>query len=464
MYIRKHWIALAILIAVLMTGCSQAPKMSKVAGTVVDPKGVPVSQAGLIIGSTMAHTNAAGQFTISAPSGPNKAVILTKGCSPEIISLNLAPETQTVTLKTSPTRPSKRVGQVVDYLILLEPIISTDIGPSSPFTYLGGTGAQDAALTHAGIFNLTEAVEYLSPKALQGLCDILKARNIVWVNKDLDNHLQIFHARTGQISSAPFDQGKARDAHGNLRTVKKISALLANALQSENPPDTGPRGTEAKLAREVTAYMEQMYNITYTGKEIEHIRKTATPIIAASERPELRFTFGVLEANEYNAYALPGGYIYITRPLLEMLDSDDELAAVLAHEAAHITHMHAVKGYDRQTALLVAGVFLAVATGDVASSFDFVDAIGGIIKQGYSKEQEYDADRTGLRYMTRAGYEPDAMLSLLAKLQELEYRLTGGRQGYSRTHPATKQRVQQVKDRLHIVEYYRFIDMYLQSI
>ena len=100
----------------------------------------------------------------------------------------------------------------------------------------------------------------------------------------------------------------------------------------------------------------------------------------------------------------------------------------------------------------------------MASSFDFVDAIGGIIKQGYSKEQEYDADRTGLRYMTRAGYEPDAMLSLLAKLQELEYRLTGGRQGYSRTHPATKQRVQQVKDRLHIVEYYRFIDMYLQSI
>lgn len=462
MYKRRHWIALAILLTVVIAGCSPAPKVSRVTGTVVDTRGIPVSQAGLVIGNTMTQTNANGQFTINAPSGQSKAVVLARGRGPEIISLNLTADTQTMALKTNPTKPTKRVGQMVDYIILVE---NTDVGPSSPFTYLGSTQVQDAALTHAGILNLGEAVEYLSPDALQALCDTLKAQRIVWISKDLDNHLQIFHARTGRISNVPFDEGKARDAHGNLRAVKKINDLLADAMQGESlPQDLAPKGTEAKLAREVTAYMEQMYDITYTGREIEHIKRTAQPIIAASERPELRFTFGILEAKEYNAYALPGGYIYITRPLLEMLDSDGELAAVLAHETTHITHMHAVKGYERQTALLVAGVFLAVATGDAASSFDFVDAIGGIIKTGYSKEQEYDADRTGLRYMTRAGYEPDAMVSLLTKLEDLEYRLTGGRQGYSRTHPATKNRIKHVQDRLDTVEYYQFIDTYVQSI
>ena len=224
-----------------------------------------------------------------------------------------------------------------------------------------------------------------------------------------------------------------------------------------------PEGTEAKLAREVKNYMERMYDVTYTGPDIRRIERVASPVIAVSERPNLHFTFGILETPEYNAYALPGGYIYITRPLLEMMETDAELAAVLAHESAHITHVHAVKGYERQVALTVAGVFLAVATGD-ADSYDFVQTIGDIITVGYSKDQEYDADATGLRYIARAGYDPEAMLSLLHKLSDLEYRLTGGRRGYSRTHPATENRLKQVKAKLPTVEYYRFLDEYLLSL
>ncbi|NLA58989.1 MAG: M48 family metalloprotease [Firmicutes bacterium] len=456
MRIRKHWIALLVVLAFLAAGCSQTPKVIKIAGTIVDEQGRPVPKAALVIGSSMAQTSTAGHFTISAPTGENKAVLLVKGCRPQIIHLTLGEEPQTLTLTARREKPSRHSGSTVDYLLLIDSLRKTDIPSGSDFTYLTGAEMRETALIHAGIIDLETAVQYLSPAAMRRLCDILKVRHIVWIQKDLDNHLQVFSARSGRITNLPFEESKG---------VARLAAPLANLAKDDSRfAEEKPRGIEANLANEVKSYMEQLYDVTYTGRDIRRIERVAGPVIAVSERPNLQFTFGILETKEYNAYALPGGYIYITRPLLEMLESDDELAAVLAHESAHITHVHAVKSYERQVALTVAGIFLAVATGNAETSFDFVRLIGNIITEGYSKEQEYDADRTGLRYISRAGYDPEAMVSLLTKLRDLEYRLTGGRQGYSRTHPATQNRIKQVQSEFPTIEYYRFIDQYLLSL
>lgn len=404
----------------------------------------------------MAETSKAGHFTISAPAGDNKAVLLVQGYRPQIVPLTLGEESQTVTITAELDKPSRRSGSTVDYLLLLDSLYKTDISNESGFTYLTGAEMKEAALVHAGIVDLETAVQYLSPAAMKRLCELLRIRHIVWIQKDLDKHLQIFSANSGRITSIPFEES---------RGVRKLAAPLASFSKGTRQfAEEKPRGIEANLAKEVRAYMEQLYDVTYTGRDIRRIKRIAEPVIAVSERPNLQFTFGILETSEYNAYALPGGYIYITRPLLEMLDSDDELAAVLAHESAHITHVHAIKSYERQVALTVAGIFLAVATGDAESSFDFVRIIGNIITEGYSKEQEYDADLTGLRYISRAGYDPEGMVSLLTKLQDLEYRLTGGRRGYSRTHPATQNRIKQVKAELSTIEYYQFLDQYLLSL
>mgnify|MGYP000856168080 CR=1 FL=1 len=455
MHIRKRWVALLVLLTLLVTGCTQTPKVTKVAGTILDDKGNPIPNAGLLIDSNVTKTNAAGQFSITALAGENQVFVLVNGYNPQIIPLNLSQDAQTVALTAKPGKPTRRTGDTVDYILLLDSIRNTDITTTSPFTYLTGDDVREAARIHAGILNLAEAVEYLSPTAMQTLCEILKTRHLVWINKDLKDHLQVFSAQSCKISNLPFNGG---------RGVKQISGLLRDFLQGDGlSVGRQPEGTEAKLAREVTAYMERIYEITYSGPDIQRIKRVASPVIAVSDRPNLRFTFGILEAAEYNAYALPGGYIFITRPLLEMMDSDAELAAVLAHESAHITHIHAVKGYERQVALAVAGVFLAVATGDV-DTYDFVQAIGNIITEGYSKDQEYDADATGLRYIARAGYDPEAMLSLLTKLKELEYRLSGGRRGYSRTHPATESRIRQVRAKLPTVEYYEFLNQYIASL
>ncbi|NMB45035.1 MAG: M48 family metalloprotease [Firmicutes bacterium] len=453
---RRRWITTLVLLVVLVAGCSQTPKVTRIAGTIIDTEGKPISKAGLLIGSSMTKTNSAGQFSISALSGESQAILLAKGSCPQILSLNLGQDAQTVTLTANPGKPTKRSGSTVDYILLFDSLRSTDITGDSRFTYLTGNDVRKASLTHAGIINLNEAVEYLSPEALHSLCQILKTRHLVWINQDLKDHLQVFAADSRQISNLPFKQ---------RRGVKQINALLANSLRGrDSSRGQYPEGAEARLAREVKSYMERMYDVTYSGPDLERIKRVAKPVIEVSERPNLLFTFGILEAPEYNAYALPGGYIFITRPLLEMMESDAELAAVLAHESAHITHVHAVKSYERQVALTVAGVFLTVATGDIESSFDFVQAIGDIMTVGYSKEQEYDADATGLRYISRASYDPTAMLSLLTKLQDLEYRLTGRRRGYSRTHPATENRIKQVKAQLSTNEYYRCLDEYLQTL
>lgn len=455
MRMHKRWIVLPILLMLLVTGCTQTPKITRVAGTIIDSGGNPIPRAGVLIGESMTETNALGQFSTTALSGENQAVVLIEGYNPQVIPLTLSQDTQTVTLTVKPGKPTKRSGNTVDYILLVDSIRNTDITATSSFTYLTGNDVREAARIHAGVLSLNEAIEHLTPSGMQSLCNVLKTRHLVWTNKDLKDHLQVFSAKSQTISNFPFRE---------TRGVMQINGLLTSFLEGDDSfAGRRPEGTEARLAREVKGYMERMYDVTYTGRDIRRIERVASNVIAVSERPNLHFTFGILEAPEYNAYALPGGYIYITRPLLEMMETDAELAAVLAHESAHITHVHAVKGYERQVALTVAGVFLAVATGD-ADSYDFVQTIGDIITVGYSKDQEYDADATGLRYIARAGYDPEAMLSLLNKLSDLEYRLTGGRRGYSRTHPATENRIKQVKAKLPTVECYTFLDEYLSSL
>lgn len=110
--------------------------------------------------------------------------------------------------------------------------------------------------------------------------------------------------------------------------------------------------------------------------------------------------------------------------------------------------------------MTVAAVFLAAATGDVEQSFDLIGFFDSLVTEGYSKSQEYDSDGTGLKYISRAGYDPEGMVTLLEKLLALERKLTGGRRQYSRTHPETDARIEEVKAQMAKIEYYDFVASY----
>jgi predicted Zn-dependent protease len=195
-----------------------------------------------------------------------------------------------------------------------------------------------------------------------------------------------------------------------------------------------------------------------------HIDQIGQEIAARSHRPDLAYHFTLLDSEEVNAFALPGGYVYITRGLLAYLDSDAELAAVLGHEIGHVTARHAVRQHSAETAtrlgVTVASIFTpgyaSAAAGSLAGVF------GGALLSGYGRDHELEADRLGAEYLAQVGYDPDAMLDVIAVLKdqesfEIERAREEGRppkvyHGVFASHPSNDDRLQEVVNAARTLE------------
>jgi predicted Zn-dependent protease len=174
-------------------------------------------------------------------------------------------------------------------------------------------------------------------------------------------------------------------------------------------------------------------------------------LAAASEMPEFDYGFIVLNNPSVNAFALPGGYVYVTRGLLALADNEAEVAGVLAHEIGHVVARHAAQRYSRQVltnfGVGVVGLF-TLGGGREAARAEAASHL-----QSYSREQELEADTLGVRFMTRAGYAPRAMNTFLNKLKAhraLEAKLLGlpeeaiERDDTILSHPRTGERLRQL--------------------
>ncbi len=191
-----------------------------------------------------------------------------------------------------------------------------------------------------------------------------------------------------------------------------------------------------------------LYKNAAVASYVNDIGKRVT---ANTERADVNYTFYVLDSPIVNAFALPGGYIYVSRGLLALANSEAELAAVLSHEAGHITGRHSAERYSRGVVTsLGAGILSAVLDSSAASQ-----ALGtgaNLYLSSYSRGQENEADTLGLRYMTRGGYDADSMAAFLSSLKQqsdVDAQLAGrGKSAgfsYFSTHPATADRVAQTR-------------------
>lgn len=182
-----------------------------------------------------------------------------------------------------------------------------------------------------------------------------------------------------------------------------------------------------------------------------YVDRIGKRVAALTEQPNLPYTFTIANSQVVNAFALPGGPVTITRGLLALCDSEAELASVLGHEIAHVTARHSAERQSQGLLAQLGLTALAVATG----SSDLANLVGmgaGAYLQSYSRDQESEADRLGARYMEKAGYDVDAMVTFLDSLygqSRLEARMMGLPEGkvdefnMMATHPRTKDRVQQ---------------------
>lgn len=172
-------------------------------------------------------------------------------------------------------------------------------------------------------------------------------------------------------------------------------------------------------------------------------------LAAASETPSLGFTFTLLDSPVVNAFAVPGGYVYITRGLMALAGDEAELAGVLGHEIGHVVARHSAQ---RQSQALLAqlgvGILGAVAGRE---STQLAGSVAGLYLRSYSREQELEADMLGVRYLQRAGYDVGAMASFLERLRansRLDAQIAGrspedvDRYDITATHPRTVDRVE----------------------
>ncbi len=206
---------------------------------------------------------------------------------------------------------------------------------------------------------------------------------------------------------------------------------------------------EVRIGREQNPQIIKAFGGAYNDPALAaYVNRIGQSLAVNSERKDLTYTFTVLDSPIVNAMAIPGGYVYVTRGLLALASNEAELAGVLGHEIGHITGRHHARGQSRQ---VLAGVGLtilgAVAGAPIAQGTQMLAA--GFL-QKYSRDQEYEADLLGIRYLARAGYDPSAMASFLAKLNQwtqLQGKILGqpsaDRVDYLSSHPNTLDRVRE---------------------
>jgi Zn-dependent protease with chaperone function len=227
-----------------------------------------------------------------------------------------------------------------------------------------------------------------------------------------------------------------------VRTAGVLILLLAVVV----PP--GVRAApaedeEIRQGRRAAQQIEARFKVITTPAVAERVTRIGTAIAAVSDRPHLPYAFKVVEFDQVNAVALPGGFIYVTTGLLGFVRSDHELAAVLAHEIVHAAKSHGMEMARRANQALFITILVAIFTRDPAAAGGAAVVSGGVLS-GYTRDLERVADLGSIAYLSRTPYSPVAVLTVLERLQRQEQLSGRPEAAPGSDHPSTRERVEYV--------------------
>ena len=204
---------------------------------------------------------------------------------------------------------------------------------------------------------------------------------------------------------------------------------------------------EKKLGKEFYDKMEEHQLILNNKILKDYITKIGNLILAQSPKAPFEFRFYIVDSNAINAFATPGGYIYINKGLITVAENEAELAAVMAHEIGHANGRHVASIIEKSKKLniatlaaILAGVFLGGGGEATAAIAAFSLAGSSSLTLKYMREHEEEADRMGLSYLVSAGYYPAAMIDFLKIMKQNEF-LSKTMPSYLQTHPGTDDRI-----------------------
>jgi len=205
---------------------------------------------------------------------------------------------------------------------------------------------------------------------------------------------------------------------------------------------------------EVAKLVEQQIGLYPMPKTEAYLREVGDRLVAAAKDPRWKFSFQIVNQTEPNAFAIPGGSIYVSRGLLALLEREDELAGVLAHEIAHVTQRHSArqqrKGILPGLLSLPGNVVGNVVGEDLGALINApIGTVGGAWLSHYSRSQESESDRIGIRTAAQAGYDPIALADILRRLEQDVASQTGEERRFSifDSHPMTDTRLKDIQSR-----------------
>lgn len=211
------------------------------------------------------------------------------------------------------------------------------------------------------------------------------------------------------------------------------------------------RSLEERLGRTACGEIEYYYRLDHDPEVLARIERVAAPLLADTTRYHVNYRFRYLDEDALNAFGAPNGYIYITRGLMEAIESDDELAFVIAHEMGHIEHKHAVVRYRQAMALAVLGALFGSQT-DSSGEALMVAVIVEILLKGFSREQELEADETAISHLKHAGMDATAYRTLMGRLMDLRERRVLALEAVFGTHPAPENRIKNLDEILAVYQ------------
>lgn len=243
------------------------------------------------------------------------------------------------------------------------------------------------------------------------------------------------------------------EATGTIRPEEAESLRRAGVAVGRTFEDITPE-QEYYIGRTVGATILSVYQPYDHAAANEYINLLGQALALASDKPETfgGYRFLILDSDEINAFAAPGGFIFITRGMLRLCRTEDELAAVLAHEIGHVQHEHGLRAI-KSSRLVTAFTVLAIETTRTLASDEvqqlttafegsISDITSTLMTSGYSRRAEREADRAAVTIMRRVGYNPAALVRML---EEMDQRLEPGGLDFAATHPPPRNRIREIQ-------------------
>jgi predicted Zn-dependent protease len=226
-----------------------------------------------------------------------------------------------------------------------------------------------------------------------------------------------------------------------------LSACATNPATGQRQFNLMSEAQELQIGQESDVQVRQEMGV-YEDPELQrYVESVGLRMAQSSQRPELPWHFTVIDSPAVNAFALPGGYIYITRGILAYLNDESQMAGVLGHEIGHVTARHAAQQYSKATAAQL-GLGLGAIFSPYARAGAGLASTGlGLLFLKHGREDELQADRLGAEYEAKNGWDPEGlqnMLRTLARIDEQSDRR--GTPNYLSTHPASADRVQKIDE------------------